>query len=133
MLAPTATLPKLALVGTAETDGCAPEPLITSENPICAASLRKRTYPDCAPTAVGANLMTNVRLCPTDNVTGSLNPLMVIEAEALNFSLLMTTGALPTFFMVTGMEVLVPTLTFPNWTVFGVSRSCPPAAQACGA
>ena len=130
MVAPTATLPKLALVGTAETDGCAPEPVIQSPNRLCAALLEKMTIPYCAPTTVGANLITKVKLWPTDNVTGSLNPLMVIDAEALNFSLLKMMGALPAFFMVTDMEVLVSTLTLPNWTAFGVTRSCPPA---CGA
>jgi hypothetical protein len=136
---PTGTLPKLALAGTAETfadvppDEAAPDPFIHNTTSLFAALLKNVIAPESAPATVGANFTVKVSDWPTAIVTGSLNPAMVNDGDEIYLSLLKTMGALPVFFIVTAIETEVPTLTWPNCTVFGArtSRPCVAARAGC--
>jgi hypothetical protein len=80
LLLPTGTLPRLALVGTAETDG--PLPLATpfAERVTSRAVVKPlpctTIFPLCVPAALGAKLAVNVALTPVFRLNGAVMPLI---------------------------------------------------------
>ena len=80
LLLPTGTLPKLALVGTAETE--IPLPLATpfAESVTSSAVVKPlpctTIFPVCAPAAFGAKITFNVALTPALRLNGAVMPLI---------------------------------------------------------
>jgi len=80
LLLPTGTLPRLALVGTTETEG--PLPLATplAESVTSRAVLKPlpctTIFPVCVPAAFGVNFTANVALPPVFKLTGTVMPLI---------------------------------------------------------
>src|SRR5512146_1294380 len=74
---PTFTLPKLTLVGDADSCGTPwPEPLSAIVTGEVALLLTRLTLPLAEPTAVGAKVTVKVLVCPGDKVNGTVMPLM---------------------------------------------------------
>lgn len=106
---PTVTLPKLRLAGlTLNCDGDVPIPdrgTVTFE--IGELDVRSK-LPLAFPLACGAKVTPNVKLCPADNVIGSVNPLSVNPLPVI-VSCEMVTALPPEFLRVSDNKLLLPT------------------------
>jgi len=75
---PTTALPKFTLEGFAVNEpSAAPSPLSGIASVGFDPSEVMVTFPAALPVTVGANLTLKLTLCPTLNVTGNANPLML--------------------------------------------------------
>jgi hypothetical protein len=128
-LPPTATLPKLKLLGVAESwrvRGAMPVPVREMSVGEFAASLTKVILPLAPPACAGANLTAKVAVWPTDNFRGVVIPLMVKPDPAIEawdrFRL-----AAPELVSVTDLLPELPTDTLPKLTELRLRDSwgCP--------
>jgi len=123
MLLPTDTLPKLRLVGLAESCSVAATPLplrgIAVGEP--GALLTSETLPVTLPAPAGAKATLKFVLCPGVKVKGSVSPLV---AKPLPETVACETDrfAVPAFFSVIVCVFLVPTTTFPKLTLAGTTE-----------
>jgi len=122
-LLPTAILPKLTVVGLADSCPCTPVPLraIVAGDP--GALLEIETLPLTLPLAVGANFTVNVEFCPVLIVRGVVTPLTLypvpetLTAETVRL-------AVPELVSVIVWDPLLPTVTLPKATLVGLTESC---------
>ena len=122
LLLPTVTLPKLRLVGEAESWGVTPVPETAREVGELAALLTTTCAPVKLPTDDGAKLMLKVVLCPPARVSGTTSPL-VLKLVPLRLSPETTTVSVPEFLKVTDCVFLPPVGTLPKATLLGVNAS----------
>jgi hypothetical protein len=88
------------------------------------ALLTIEMLPLALPAVVGANCALNVVLSPAPNVTGVLNPLILIPAPDAVAPEIVTL-AVPEFVSVMDCVPLLPTATDPKFTVDGLAPSWP--------
>jgi hypothetical protein len=124
-LDPTATLPKLRLVG--DTANC-PADVPVPERAIFSGEFdafeTTAKVPLAAPAPVGAKVAVKVTLCPPLSVIGKLNPLMENPAP-LTLACEMVTDDPPVLVTVSDRFVLLPTCTLPNPSVVGFADNVP--------
>jgi hypothetical protein len=130
---PTGTLPNCAASGVAlrypaprETpypeSGTATVPFV--------ASLSNVNVPDAVPAITGVNRTASVAVAPAPKLIGTRIPL-TLKPLPVNVSPDSVTVVFPMFAMVTLIECVCPTNTFPKFTAFGVAVN--PLARANGA
>ncbi len=113
-LLPTATLPKLTLVGLTPSTPCAPEPVSGMFIGEPAALLTTEMFPVSFPAAVGANCTAKVVLAPALIVPAPI-PLMVNPVPVAVADMIVS-AAFPVFDKVMFCDELAPTFTFPKLT-----------------
>ena len=125
---PIAWLPKFRLAGHAEIVRVpvSPVPLTLSVSSWAPELLLSVIVPLPAPTAVGLNVSVRFLVLPAASVTGRVKPL-VEKPAPLTLTLAMVALPDPGFFNCTVWEMLVPTVTFPNWTLPGFACRAAPA------
>src|SRR5512146_681257 len=123
-LLPTFTLPKLTLVGAAES--CAmpwPDPLSATVTGEVELLFTRLTLPLAEPPVVGANVTVKLLVWPGVRVNGTVMPLMLnpvpeaVACEIVRF-------AEPGLLKVTVCVALLPTFTLPKATGLGDAESC---------
>ena len=123
LLDPTATLPRFALAGeTVKLPPAAPSPESGMVNALAPAFETTVRPPVAAPPAVGTKSIWNVRLFPGANVTGGVNPLLA-KAEPLIFADEIVCEAVPALVSVSKTLPLLPTCTFPKFTLEGLAET----------
>jgi hypothetical protein len=129
-LLPTATLPKLRLVGfdVSVPETAAPVPERGMFNVGFDAVEVSVTVPETAPAAVGANETLNVAVCPAVSVTGAVMPVRLNPEPLLIATWEMVTLDPPVFVTVSERVCLLPTVTVPKLRLVGLEVSAPAAA-----
>jgi hypothetical protein len=126
-LDPTATLPKLRLVGdTANVPAAVPVPERLMVSGEFEAFETTDTLPLAAPATVGAKVAVNVTLWLAVRVRGRFNPLME-KPVPLTLACEMVTDAPPVLVRVSDKFMLLPTWTLPNASVVGLEDKEPGA------
>ena len=120
-VAPTTTLPKLALDGVRLMPACRPVPLMAI-TVFPATEFVTVTFPETVSAAVGLNATVSVWVCPGVNVTGVVTPL-VVTSLALTVTCEIVTFAVPLLVSVTLLELVVPALTLPKARLVGFADS----------
>jgi hypothetical protein len=129
-LLPTATLPKLRLVGVAvkfpvgAAVAVPVNPIVIGE-PV--ASLATRMLPVGFPTAVGANFTLITAFCEGLSVTGAVSPLVLNPLPA-TLTLDICTATVPELVSVIFCDELLPTATLAKFRLVGFAVNCPCAA-----
>lgn len=127
LLDPTATLPRVAVVGeTASVPVASPVPDKGTVSVLVAALEVRTKLPVSVPAAVGSNLTVKVTLCDASRVKGtvmpvSLNPVPLVLAEE------MVTAALPTLLTVSVTLLALPDFTVPKFTLVRLAERLPVA------
>jgi hypothetical protein len=129
-LLPTATLPKLALVGLAVSCPSSPVPLSAIAVGEPEALLPTAILPEVLPANVGTNCTANVTLTPSLIVSGKPSPVMLNPAPD-NVADEIVSAAVPELVSVIFCEELLPTLTLPKFTVVGLMLN-PGCVCVCG-
>lgn len=119
---PTATLPKLTLVGLSDSAGCVPFPAREATVGELCALLLMEMLPTALPGAVGANCALRVLDCPGTRENGKTNPLMPKPVPVM-LPCVMFKLAVPEFVKVMLWVLAAPTVTFPKLTLLGVIES----------
>lgn len=121
-LLPTASFPKLRLVGDAEIVrvSAIAVPLMLNVNTVAPELLLSVTIPVSVPVVVGANFSVKSLVPPAGSVNGVVSPL-VVKPVPLSVALEMVTLPVPPFFNCTDWVLLAPTGTLPNATLLGVA------------
>jgi hypothetical protein len=122
-LLPTATLPKLTLVGDVEICSVTPVPLKATVFGEPVALLVIVMAPVALPVDVGANFAVNGEDCPAVKVSGRASPLR-LKPVPLAEAAVTVTLAVPGLVRVTVCEPLPPTVTLPKFTLAGEAESC---------
>jgi phosphoribosylcarboxyaminoimidazole (NCAIR) mutase len=119
----TFTFPKATLVGETDIAGCGavvPVPVNATTTLGVAELFATVTLPVLPPVTVGANLATNVELCPAGIEIGNVKP----ETEYPDPAAVMfetVNAAFPPFVIVIVCGVETPTFTFPKATLAGLT------------
>ena len=122
LLAPTITLPKLALAGLTEICGCMPVPpsaIVVGEFVALLTTLR---LPVALPAVAGAKLTVRVKLCPAARVMAPEHPLKVNPAPLME-ACEMVTLPVPLFITVIVCEALLPTSALPKLRLLALAES----------
>jgi hypothetical protein len=124
LLVPVVTLPNAALLGDAANCACVPVPLKLIVVGEFGALLTIEMLPLALVAVVGAYCALNVVLSPAPNVSGVLNPLMLMPAPDTVAADIVTL-AVPEFVNVIDWVPLLPTATDPKFTIEGFAPSWP--------
>lgn len=126
MLLPTASLPKLMLVGVNVICGCdaTPVPLRLMTSGEVGELLTIETLPAALPADAGANFAVNDAVCPAPRVVGVARPVMLKPAPE-TFACEMEMLADPELVRVTDDVPFAPTITLPKLTFTGFAVRFP--------
>src|SRR5208283_1459856 len=122
LLAPTMTLPKLALAGLTEICGCVPVPLNAIVAGEFVALLTTLRLPVALPALAGAKPTVSVKLCPAARSPAPEQPLTVNPAP-LMAACEMVTLPVPLFVTVIVCEALLPTRALPKLRLLVLAES----------